>query len=47
MIESADLTTAAGMAYWTIQIGLVVVPCAAYGMLTAPVLQSIIPALRA
>jgi hypothetical protein len=46
MIESADLTTAARMAYWTIQIGLVVVPCAAYGMLTAPVLQSIIPALR-
>jgi hypothetical protein len=47
MIESADLTTAPWMAYWTIQMGLVVVPCAAYGMLTAPVLQSIIPALRA
>jgi hypothetical protein len=46
MIESADLTTAAKMAYWTIQIGLVVIPCAAYAMLTVPVLQSIIPALR-
>ena len=46
MIESADLTTAAKMAYWTVQIGLVVIPCAAYAMLTVPVLQSIIPALR-
>ena len=45
-IDSSDLTTPARMAYWTIQVALVVIPCAAYAVLTAPVLQSIIPALR-
>src|SRR5262245_17133014 len=45
-IESGNLTVAARIAYWTIQIGLMVVPIAVYAMLTAPVLQTIMPALR-
>jgi hypothetical protein len=45
-LESGDVTAATTTAYWIAQIGLMVVLCAAYAMLTAPVLRSIIPALR-
>lgn len=45
-IETGDATTATKIAYWTVQIGLAVIFCAAYAMLTAPVFRSIIPALR-
>jgi hypothetical protein len=45
-IQSGDVATATTIAYWTVQIGLMVILCAAYAMLTAPVFRSIIPALR-
>lgn len=45
-IDGGGVTTAARIAYWTIQIGLSVIAVAVFAALTTSVFQSIIPALR-